>query len=90
MGDIVRKWDDHIKMQEEDRVDFDNDMNELRNPFAILRNAYSPKPVQILSEMQQPPTDADDGLKKAAPVENAATSVVYTDAKRKKRVSILN
>eukprot|EP01017_Pseudomicrothorax_dubius_P036248 TRINITY_DN5171_c0_g1_i2.p1 TRINITY_DN5171_c0_g1~~TRINITY_DN5171_c0_g1_i2.p1 ORF type:complete len:456 (+),score=128.33 TRINITY_DN5171_c0_g1_i2:36-1403(+) len=38
LASVVLKWDEHIKMQEEDKLDFQRDLAALYEPFPGLRN----------------------------------------------------
>eukprot|EP01017_Pseudomicrothorax_dubius_P003436 TRINITY_DN10494_c0_g1_i2.p1 TRINITY_DN10494_c0_g1~~TRINITY_DN10494_c0_g1_i2.p1 ORF type:complete len:418 (+),score=72.10 TRINITY_DN10494_c0_g1_i2:281-1534(+) len=43
LSDIIRKWDEHIKFQNEDKADYQRDLDALHEPFPSLRGgAYAP------------------------------------------------
>ena len=39
LADVVKKWDDHINMQHEDKIDFEKDLRILYEPFPKLAKA---------------------------------------------------
>ena len=61
LEDVISKWDEHIKIQEEDKADYQEDHNELVKPFLNIipavhtqqtdKNSYqSPQRQRVLKE----------------------------------------
>lgn len=53
LTDLIEKFDESIKLLEEDIVDFENDLSTLYKPFQILIKSYRKDNIQ--SSLKAPP-----------------------------------
>ncbi len=53
LTDIVNKWDEHIRIQEDDLIDYERDLATLYEPFPNLLNLYRKELVKSQAKMSQ-------------------------------------
>eukprot|EP01017_Pseudomicrothorax_dubius_P014260 TRINITY_DN1667_c0_g1_i2.p1 TRINITY_DN1667_c0_g1~~TRINITY_DN1667_c0_g1_i2.p1 ORF type:complete len:422 (-),score=69.17 TRINITY_DN1667_c0_g1_i2:395-1660(-) len=51
MGEIIKKWDQHIKLQDEEKQEYKRDLEALQEPFYLIQEAYYPG-----QAIKRPPT----------------------------------
>lgn len=59
LSDVVEKWNEHIKIQEEDLFDYERDLEIIYEPFKGLQQLYSGGSAKKQPQKYVPPPDFD-------------------------------